>query len=125
MAIVFVQTFHVQKAFNKSEFALSRLLTSMFIFCLSITQWANHMYAMRTFFFTLALEFWDWLTLTAVFGLELILSVNFVYFMCCDVVRWLAANLQHELHLWIYYMSKFLNTSEFIMINSRQILNLS
>jgi hypothetical protein len=34
--------------------------------------------------------------------------------------------LQHELHLWIYYMSKFLNTSEFIiMINSRQILNLS
>jgi hypothetical protein len=33
---------------------------------------------------------------------------------------------QHELHLWIYYMSKFLNTSEFIiMINSRQILNLS
>jgi hypothetical protein len=34
--------------------------------------------------------------------------------------------LQHELHLWIYYMSKFLNTSEFIiMINSRHILNLS
>jgi hypothetical protein len=34
--------------------------------------------------------------------------------------------LQHELHLWIYYYSKFLNTSEFIiMINSRQILNLS
>jgi hypothetical protein len=34
--------------------------------------------------------------------------------------------LQHELHLWIYYMSKFLNTPEFIiMINSRQILNLS
>jgi hypothetical protein len=32
---------------------------------------------------------------------------------------------QHELHLWIYYMSIFLNTSEFIMINSRQILNLS
>jgi hypothetical protein len=33
---------------------------------------------------------------------------------------------QHELHLWIYYMSKFLNTSEFIiMINSRHILNLS
>ena len=33
---------------------------------------------------------------------------------------------QHELHLWIYYTSKFLNTSEFIiMINSRQILNLS
>ena len=33
---------------------------------------------------------------------------------------------QHELHLWIYYMSKFLNTSEFIiMINSRQLLNLS
>jgi hypothetical protein len=32
---------------------------------------------------------------------------------------------QHELHLWIYYMSKFLNTSEFIiMINSRHILNL-
>jgi hypothetical protein len=26
---------------------------------------------------------------------------------------------QHDLHLWIYYMSKFLNTSEFIiMINS-------
>jgi hypothetical protein len=22
---------------------------------------------------------------------------------------------QHELHLWIYYMSKFLNTSEFII----------
>jgi hypothetical protein len=36
------------------------------------------------------------------------------------------ANNQHELHLWIYYMSKFLNTSEFIiMINSWQILNLS
>jgi hypothetical protein len=36
------------------------------------------------------------------------------------------ANSQHELHLWIYYYSKFLNTSEFIiMINSRQILNLS
>jgi hypothetical protein len=34
--------------------------------------------------------------------------------------------MQHELHLWIYYMSKFLNTSEFIiMINSRHILNLS
>jgi hypothetical protein len=34
--------------------------------------------------------------------------------------------IQHELHLWIYYMSKFLNTSEFIsMINSRHILNLS
>jgi hypothetical protein len=34
--------------------------------------------------------------------------------------------LQHELHLWIYYMSKFLNTSEFIiMINSRHILNVS
>jgi hypothetical protein len=33
---------------------------------------------------------------------------------------------QHELHLWIYYTSKFLNTSEFIiMINSRHILNLS
>jgi hypothetical protein len=32
----------------------------------------------------------------------------------------------HELHLWIYYMSEFLNTSEFIiMINSRHILNLS
>ena len=24
--------------------------------------------------------------------------------------------LQHELHLWIYYMSKFLNTSEFIIM---------
>jgi hypothetical protein len=23
---------------------------------------------------------------------------------------------QHELHLWIYYMSKFLNTSEFIIM---------
>jgi hypothetical protein len=23
--------------------------------------------------------------------------------------------IQHELHLWIYYMSKFLNTSEFII----------
>jgi hypothetical protein len=34
--------------------------------------------------------------------------------------------LQHELHLLIYYYSKFLNTSEFIiMINSRHILNLS
>jgi hypothetical protein len=33
---------------------------------------------------------------------------------------------QHELHLWIYYVSKFLNTSEFIiMINSRHILKLS
>jgi hypothetical protein len=29
---------------------------------------------------------------------------------------------QHELHLWIYYMSKFLNTSEFIiMTNSRRL----
>jgi hypothetical protein len=37
-------------------------------------------------------------------------------------------DIQHELHLYqpIYYMSKFLNTSEFIiMINSRHILNLS
>ena len=38
----------------------------------------------------------------------------------------LMQNVQHELHLWIYYYSKFLNTSEFIiMINSRHILNLS
>jgi hypothetical protein len=37
-----------------------------------------------------------------------------------------SANCQHELHLWIYYMSKFLNTSEFIiMVNSRHIWNLS
>jgi hypothetical protein len=29
--------------------------------------------------------------------------------------------MQHELHLWIYQMSEFLNTSEFIiMINSRK-----
>jgi hypothetical protein len=33
---------------------------------------------------------------------------------------------KHEKTIWIYYMSKFLNTSEFIiMINSRHILNLS
>jgi hypothetical protein len=30
--------------------------------------------------------------------------------------------IQHELQLWIYYMSKLLNTSEFInMINSRHL----
>jgi surface polysaccharide O-acyltransferase-like enzyme len=35
-----------------------------------------------------------------------------------NVIEW----MQHELHLWIYYMSKFLNTSEFInMINSRHL----
>jgi hypothetical protein len=31
---------------------------------------------------------------------------------------------QHELHLWIYYMSKFLNTSEFIIMIIFIILNL-
>jgi hypothetical protein len=47
------------------------------------------------------------------------------YFSC----SWLPEPIpifQHELLLWIYYMSKFLNTSEFIiMINSRHNLNLS
>jgi hypothetical protein len=32
--------------------------------------------------------------------------------------------MQHELHLWIYYTSKLLNTSEIInTINSRHMLN--
>jgi type II secretory pathway component PulJ len=58
-----------------------------------------------------------------------LLLLKFVYFANAAIRGSLMQQLlqkQHELHLWIYYMSKFLNTSEFIiMINSRQILNLS
>jgi hypothetical protein len=36
----------------------------------------------------------------------------------------LVLNIQHKLHLWIYYMSKLLNRSEFInTINSRHMLS--
>jgi hypothetical protein len=56
------------------------------------------------------------------------LSWHWTYypFATIEKLKTLLCFLQHELHLWIDYTSKFLNTSEFIiMINWRHILNLS